>query len=309
VLSDALAWAVVLAFLAGIATDVLGHRERARLVTAGAWVVFAAFWLSVFPHFAFEVRSPVEGLGSLLAVPLSLSAGYLLVRGREAVMTLSRAVGFMALLYYPPRAIPAVREFLIETVAAQTDWGLATLGYHPAFVTAPDTGYHNTFVFGDFSTYIVWACTGMGSIAIFGGLIAAANADLGRKLRAFGLAVGVIWILNLLRNVFVAAAAGHSWFDHPAATWLATDVAGVPAEHTSFWIAHTAISQSLSVLALVGITLLVVRRVPEVLSVLSEALYVATRTEYDLQAMLAVDARASTDAPVGDGEREDPARG
>jgi hypothetical protein len=59
----------------------------------------------------------------------------------------------------------------------------------------------------------------------------------------------------------------------------------------------------------VGITLLVVRRVPEVLSVLSEALYVATRTEYDLQAMLAVDARASTDAPVGDGEREDPARG
>jgi len=308
-LSDALAWVVVLAFLAGIAIDVAGYRERARLVTAGAWIVFAAFWLSVFPHFAFEVRSLVEGLGSLLAIPLSLSAGYLLTRGRDSILTLSRAVGIMALLYYPPRAIPAVREFLIETVALQTDWGLATLGYHPAFVTAPDTGYLNTFVFGDFSTYIVWACTGMGSIAIFGGLIAAANADLGRKLRAFGLAVGVIWVLNLLRNVFVAAAAGHSWFDHPATTWLATDVAGVPTEHTSFWIAHTAISQSLSVLALVGITLLVVRRVPEVLSVLSEALYVATRTEYDLQAMLDVDASTSTDAPVGDGEREDPARG
>ncbi|HKL28063.1 MAG TPA: archaeosortase A, partial [Natrialbaceae archaeon] len=113
-LSDALAWVVVLAFLAGIAIDVLGRRERARLVTAGAWIVFAAFWLSVFPHFAFEVRSLVEGLGSLLAVPLSLSAGYLLARGRGSLMTLSRAVGFMALLYYPPRAIPVVREFLIE---------------------------------------------------------------------------------------------------------------------------------------------------------------------------------------------------
>jgi len=306
-LSDALAWAVVIAFLAGIVIDALGYRERARLVIAGAWGVFAVFWLSVFPHFAFEVRSLVEGLGSLLAIPLSLSAGYFLLRGRDSVVSLSRAVGVMALLYYPPRAIPAVREFLIETVAAQTDRGLALLGYDPAFVTAPDTGFHNTFVFADFSTYIVWACTGMGSIAIFGGLIAAANADLGRKLRAFALAVGIIWGLNWLRNVFVAAAAGHSWFDHPALTWLATDVAGVPAGHTSFWIAHTVISQSLSVLALVAITLLVVRRVPEVLSILSEAVFVATGREYDLRGMLDGDARVSTDTPVGDGEREDPA--
>ncbi|MFW5903456.1 MAG: archaeosortase A [Halolamina sp.] len=305
-LSDALAWAVVFAFLAGIAIDVLGRREHARLVAAGAWGVFAVFWLSVVPHFAVEVRSPIEGIGALVAIPLSLSAGYLLVRGRDSLVTLSRAVGFMALLYYPPRAIPAVREFLIETVAVQTDWGLALLGYDPAFVTAPDTGYLNTFVFADFSTYIVWACTGMGSIAIFGGLIAAANADLGRKIRAFALAVGIIWVLNWLRNVFVAAAAGHSWFDHPAATWLATDVAGVPAEHTSFWIAHTAISQSLSVLALVGITLLVVRRVPEALSILSEALYVATRTEYDLQAMLAVES-PSEGQSSRDGGREEAA--
>jgi len=302
-LSDVLAWAVVVSFLAGIATDALGRRERARLVTAGAWGVFAVFWLSVFPHFAFEVRSLVEGMGSLLAIPLSLSAGYLLARGRDSIMLLSRAVGIMALLYYPPRAIPVVREFLIETVAVQADWGLSLLGYDPAFVTAPDTGYLNTFVFADFSTYIVWACTGMGSIAIFGGLIAAANADLGRKLRAFALAVGIIWVLNWLRNVFVAAAAGHAWFDHPAATWLAADVAGVPAEHTSFWIAHTAISQSLSVLALVGITVLVVRRVPEVLSILSEALFVATRTEYDLQAMLAVESPSSR-RTSRDSERE-----
>lgn len=305
-LSDAMAWAVVIAFIAGIVIDAFGSRGRARLVIAGAWGIFAVFWLSVFPHFAFEVRSLVEGLGSLLAVPLSLSAGYFLLRGRDSVMSLSRAVGIMSLLYYPPRAIPALREFLIETVAAQTDWGLALLGYDPAFVIAPETGYLNTFVFVDFSTYIVWACTGMGSIAIFGGLIAAANADLGRKLRAFALAVGIIWVLNWLRNVFVAAAAGHSWFDYPALTWLAADVAGAPAGHTSFWIAHTVISQSLSVLALVAITLLVIRRVPEVLSILSEAVFVATGREYDLRGMLDVDARVSTDTPVGDGEREDP---
>jgi archaeosortase A (PGF-CTERM-specific) len=304
-LSDALAWILVIAFLVGITIDAFGPREWARLVTAGAWGVFALFWLSVFPHFVFEVRSLVEGLGSLLAIPLSLSAGSLLVRGRNSIMHLSRAVGFMALLYYPPRAIHPVREFLIETIAAQTDWGLTVLGYDPAFVTAPNTGYLNTFVFADFSTYIVWACTGIGSIAIFGGLIAAANAELGRKLRAFALAVGIIWVLNWLRNVFVAAAAGHSWFDGPALSWLATDVAGVPAEHTSFWIAHTVISQSLSVLAMVGITLLVVRRVPEVLSILSEALFVATRTEYDLQEMLEIDGPPSMDTPVSDGENEE----
>jgi len=305
-LSDALAWAVVVAFLAGIAIDVVGRRARARQVLTGAWVVFAVFWLSVFPHFAFEVRSVVEGLGSLLAVPLSLSAGYLLARGRDSIVALSRAIGIMALLYYPPRAIPAVREFLIETVAAQTEWGLALLGYHPAFVTAPDTGYHNTFVFADFSTYIVWACTGMGSIAIFGGLIAAAEADLGRKLRAFALAVGIIWVLNWLRNVFVAAAAGHAWFDHPTIVWLATDVAGVEAGLTSFWIAHTVISQTLSVVALVGITWLVVREVPEVLSILSAALYVATRREYDLRGAIDVDPpHHDVSRPERDGE--DPA--
>jgi len=297
--SDPLAWLVIGAFLAGTVLTAVDRRTVARYVAAGAWGTFAVFWLSVFPHFMFEVKSVIEGVGSLVAIPASLYCAYLLVQGRESLLTLSSAVGVMGLLYFPTQAVPWIRKLLIEAVADQTYWGITLLGFSPEYTTGPVYGYRNKFVFEGFATYIIYACTGIGSIAIFGGLIAATKAPLVRKLRSFALAVGIIWVLNWIRNVFVAIAAGRQWFQHEAIVSVAGTVAGVEGPHVSFWVAHSVISQTLSVVALVGITWIVVHRLPEMLTVLEEALFVLTGTEYDLREELDIH------PPVADGGSPD----
>jgi len=287
--SDLLGWLVLAVFLAGALADAAGVRTVARYAYTGAWGLFAAFWAVVAPHFLFTKASAIEGVLAIVAVPACLYTGYLLWNGRDGLYTLSQAVLLMGVVYYPTQAVPVVREFLIELVADQTYWGIQLLGFDPEYTTGPEYGYQNMFVFEAFATYIVYACTGIGSMAIFAGLIAAVAAPVRRKLKSFALAIGVIWTLNLVRNVFVAIAAGKGWFQQGPIVDLAA-VAGVEATHASFWFAHSVISQTLSVFALVGITWLVVQELPELLSVLEEVLFVATGSEYDLESALNVDA-------------------
>ncbi len=302
-LSDALAWTVVAAFLAGTALEIAGNQRWARRTAAGAWLVFAGFWLSVVPQFAFEMRSPIEGTLSLLAVPACAYTGYLLWNGRESLLVLSRAVGFMGLLYLPVQTVAPVRQFMIETVADQTDALMGAFGYQPERTAGPLYGYNSRFVFTGaeghrYGTYIITACTGIGSIAIFGGLIAAVKAPLRRRLEALALAVGIIWVLNVVRNAFIAVAYGHQWFQQEL---LVSAVAGTlyaDPRLTSYFVADRVISQGLSVVALVGITLVVVRRVPELLAPIEEAVYVATGREFDLADLVGVD--DPTDDTAGD---------
>ncbi|WP_323674925.1 archaeosortase A [Halorubellus sp. PRR65] len=286
--SDLLGWLVLAAFLLGAVLDIARRRDGARYAYAGAWALFAAFWGVVAPHFLFTKASAIEGVLAIVAVPACLYTGYLLWNGRDGLYTLSRAVFLMGVIYYPTQAIPAVRRFLIELVADQTYWGVQLLGYSPGYTNGPEFGYQNMIVFSEFATYIVYACTGIGSMAIFAGLIAAVDAPVRRKVKSFALAIGIIWVLNLFRNVFVAIAAGKGWFQHGAVLDLAA-LAGVEASHASFWFAHSVLAQTGSVFALVGITWIVVQELPEMLGVLEEVLFVATGSEYDLESALDVE--------------------
>jgi archaeosortase A (PGF-CTERM-specific) len=300
--SDALAWVVVLGFVLASALTWAGRRTVARYLASGTWALFGVFWLSVFPTFWFEMKSAIEGTLSLVAVPACLYTGYLLYDGRESLLTLSHAVGVMGLIYLPAETVPLFRRFLVETVASQTYAVITALGYSPEFVPVdkegPVYGYLSMFVFEDatghtYTTHIVTACTGIGSMAIFGGLIAAVRAPLRRKLTALATAVSIIWVLNVARNVFIAVAFGQQWFQQDAFVHVATEYAGYRDPHlASFFIADRVIAQSLSVVALVAITWLVVRQLPELLDVIEEALFVLTGTEYDLAEAIGQPVRA-----------------
>jgi archaeosortase A (PGF-CTERM-specific) len=310
--SDGLAWLSVAAFVAG-AVLLWVDRERAgRTVTAAAWAVFGVFWLSVFPTFAFEMHSVVEGVASLAAVPLCLHAAVLTRAGRADLLTLSRAVAFMGLLYLPVETVPVVRRTLVETVAVQAHAVMTAFGYDPQFTVGPDFGYRNRFVFpaadGEprYSTYIVTACTGIGSIAIFGGLVAAVRAPLRRKLAAATGAVAVIWVLNVVRNAFISVAYGQQWFQQAPLVSVTTALTGESAGYTSFFVADRVLAQGLAVVALVAITVGVLRVTPELLSTVEEALYVATRREVDLGDALGVTPPDRRDA-VADGGSRPPA--
>jgi archaeosortase A (PGF-CTERM-specific) len=313
-LAEPLAWLVVATFLAGAAAD-LRSRALGRTVTVGAWGLFAVFWFVQTPHFVFEQKSAIEGVGALVAVPVSAYVGYLLFRGRDSLLVLSRAIAAMGVVFMPFEMVAPLRRALVETVTVQTEFLMAQVGQEPAVISGqrvcreyatsgacleryPD--YHSTFLFETTNPYtgdpytvtytILIACTGIGSMAIFAGLVAAVKAPLRRKMRALAVSLPVIYVLNLGRNVFIGLSFGQ--LRAQVAPELIASTFGFSLTQdpalVSYYVADRILAQTGSVLALVAITYLVVRELPEVLEVVEDVLFVVTGSEWDLGAALDV---------------------
>lgn len=282
--TDPLAWLTVGAFLVGVLVEQYDDRWGRRL-TALAWGVFAVFWAVLVPFYAFVQHSIIEGVLSAAAVPASAYVGYLLWKGRDSLFVLSRGIAVMGAIYLPFTTVSALEEPLVEFTVLQVQWVLNTLGYYPDLVTN-DVGYHNTFLWVTdghrYLTEILLACTGLGSISIFIGLVAAVRAPLNRKFRALAVSVPVIWVLNIGRNVFIAIAQGKQWFAETAPGVVMFLFGANDPNIVSFLWADRVISQSLSVVALVGILWLVLRELPELGTVVEDLLYVATGNEYSI---------------------------
>jgi archaeosortase A (PGF-CTERM-specific) len=122
-------------------------------------------------------------------------------------------------------------------------------------------------------------------MTIFAGLIAAVRAPLRRKVRALAVALPVIYALNLARVTFIAIAFGnqHMQFFVDEVLFL---FGGTDPYRVSFYLSDRVVSQLLAVVALVGITFLVVRELPELLTVIEDVLYMLTGDEYDLRETL-----------------------
>jgi archaeosortase A (PGF-CTERM-specific) len=289
-ITDVLAWVVVAVFLAGVLAEWQDRREIARRLTVGAWGIFAVFWMLLIHYFVFVHRSIVQSVLVLVAVPGCLYVGWLLYQGRDSLLVLSRAVAFMGLIYLPFETSALARGVLIEAVAAQTMLVIDTLGYGEGVRLIQDisgeTSFLNTFYFPatNRASRIVFACTGIGSMAIFGGLIAAVEAPIRRKAVGTVVAVAIIWVLNIGRNAFIALANGYQWFDQ---AWLEGPIMFAfgledPAL-VSFFLADRVLSQGLAVFALIGIAWLVARWVPEILDIAEDLLFLLTGDEMSLR--------------------------
>ncbi|WP_197428566.1 archaeosortase A [Halapricum sp. CBA1109] len=299
-----LAWTILVVFLAGIVLERY-DKEYARSVFVVGWAVLSVLWVASIYQFIFDQKSITEGIGVLVGIPLSLWIGYLLASGRDQLRVLSRAVGVMWLVYLPASTVDAIRSPLIDTVTGHTAWVLSFFttefslvegSAFPSNVNAETAAHTVSFLFqnpeqGYNVVYTIQlACTGLGSVAIFAGLIAAVQAPLRRKLKALGAAVAIIYVLNIARNVFIAYSFGlqkmHLFPDAIVDLFALTSTYKV-----SYILADRIIAQFLSVVALVGITYVVVKLLPEVLTIVEEGIYVFTRKEYDLRQALDVGAR------------------
>lgn len=324
VYTEPMGWFIVAAFLGAAVIE--RYRERlARRIAAVAWLVFGVFWFLLIPHFLLGYpigtpedtnfqRSVIQGVLVVIAVPACAYAGYLVATERPSLMTLSRAVGIMGAIYLPFTTIATMEASLIEIVTRHTEVFITLVGFETT-VMANDAGVYNRFVFetdGEtYATQLVLMCTGIGSIAIFGGLIAAVRAPIRRKVMALSVAIGVIWVLNVFRNAFIALSYGNQWFQHDAIVgpvlWMFGE--SHPAL-VSFLVADRILSQTLAVVALIGVTLLIVRWVPELIPIVEDALYVLTNTEFDLEEAFApelevIRADGGGQAPDGGGQASD----
>jgi len=303
--SDPLAWLVITVFtLASVLAWYDRDAARTRWLAASAWGLFAAFWFTQIYHFAFVQKSIVEGIGTLIAVPGALYVAYLVLNGRESLYVLTRAIAIMGLVFLPFEALALFRRPLVETVTSQTEFLMNTLGFQPRVVNGEFVNqavqspqgqvdpYRNTFLWvlpeNHQVTYTIKiACTGIGSMAIFAGLIGAVRAPWRRKAMALGLSLPVIYALNLVRNVFIGVTFGNQYLHVAPELVMSLFATGDPYK-VSYYIADRILAQFLSVAALVAITWLIVRELPEVLIVIEDLLFMLTGSEWDLRGALGV---------------------
>jgi archaeosortase A (PGF-CTERM-specific) len=299
-LTDMLAWVVVAAFGASAVLQ-SSRREWSRYVAVVAWAVFALFWGLLVDHFLFVQQSIIEGVLAAAAVPACLYTAYLAGTGKRELATLTRAVAIMGLLYLPFQTVEVLRQVAIETVTSQSEWVMAQLGYHPPVVEGRH-GYMQKFIFEgvsasgnpghDYTTTVLLACTGVGSMAIVGGLALAVRAPLRRRLQALAIALPLIYGMNIVRVVFIAIAHGKQWFRNPAiqdvvfALFPTSD-----ANMVSYIFSDRVLAQSASVVVLVALTLALLRVIPELGGVIEDVAYIATGNEYDITTRFAQAAR------------------
>lgn len=313
-------WVALAIFLVAIALEYV-DREYARPVYVAGWIVFALFWLLLIHPFFVKDDSFIRGIGAVLAVPTSLLVAKVLYSGRNSLFTLSRAIVFMGLIYAPFLLIEVLREQLILIVTGHTQWAMSLIGYDPPLVTelsearpyvpegldpnldreigAKERPYENTFVFfkddGGTITYsILLACTGIGSMSVLAGLILAVRAPIRRKARALALSLPIIYVLNIVRNVFIGLSFGHQYahFFPEQTMWLFGLEKSLKVSY--IW-ADRIMAQSASVVAMVAIFWLVVHELPEVMDPVEDVLYLLTGTEYDLAEALRVETAASSE--------------
>jgi archaeosortase A (PGF-CTERM-specific) len=160
-----------------------------------------------------------------------------------SMLTSASALG--ALVYFPFANFPSLNTWIIGGVASHVTWILQYFKI-PAYLEA-----WNLITLNGYTVEIILACTAIESIALFIGLICAVRAPLNRLVTAFIVSVPVIYVLNLIRDIFVVVAYGEQWFGAD-----------------SFVIAHNYIAKAGSGIALFIISYVVLRILPELLEMI-----------------------------------------
>lgn len=160
-----------------------------------------------------------------------------------SMLTSASALG--ALVYFPFASFPSLNTWIIGEVASQVTWVLQYLNI-PAYLKD-----WNLITLNGYTVEIILACTAIESIALFVGLICAVRAPLSRLATAFLVSVPVIYVLNLIRDIFVVVAYGEQWFGAD-----------------SFIIAHNYIAKAGSGIALFIISYAVLKILPELLEMI-----------------------------------------
>ena len=238
-----------------VIASLIPKQYKQKFIVAGiGWFFFSAHWITQLPYY-YEISDYINVVLTLLASFVSVFMGYVLIIQDKSIpknittslfmATTAAAVG--GLSYFLFSEIPEMRTWLISTVVAHTIWLASLFGI---MITQIDW---NMVAVNGYRVEIILACTAIESIALFTGIIACVRAPIKRLASAFLVSVPVIYVLNLIRNVFVINAYGMLWFGDPDA---------------SFYIAHTIISKTGSLIALFIIAHGVLKILPEIIDMI-----------------------------------------
>lgn len=255
-----------------IASSAIPRTSRVRKLIGGiGWVVFSIHWGYQPLHYVETQDYANVGLTFLFTLFCLLVAYIMfqeyrkgplvLTKNREimhlSVLThtegdplditsmLTSASALAAIVYFPFANFSSLNTWIIGSVTSQVTWFLQYFGF-PAYMKV-----WNMITLNGYTVEIILACTAIESIALFIGLIGSVRAPLSRLIPAFIVSVPVIYVLNLIRDIFVVVAYGEQWFGTE-----------------SFVIAHNYIAKAGSGIALFLISYAVLKILPELLAMI-----------------------------------------
>ena len=205
------------------------------------WALMVLFLIAEIPFYLSQNNILYPTI-AILAIPfLYVTTRRLLAEDRD-VLALSRGAAVAFLLYAPFGYYVPLGEWLIGAVTSQIIWLLGFFGYPVTLLDWDLIGK------APFQIEIILACTGIQSMAIMLGVAAAVPTTLRQKVLAFLIVVPTIYILNLVRNVFVIIAYTAQWF--PYLPQIASN--GEYGYESFFW-AHNILAEGGALVALIAI--------------------------------------------------------
>jgi archaeosortase A (PGF-CTERM-specific) len=205
------------------------------------WTAMVLFLIAEIPYYLSQNNILYPTL-AILSIPFLLVTSRRLLREDTSILALSRASAVAFLIYAPFAYLPPLGDFLIGVVTGQVI-SLSDAISRPATLLA-----WNLIGRNGFRIEIILACTGIQSMAIMLGVAGAVKTTIRQKVAAFLLVVPTIYILNLIRNIFVIIAYTDQWF--PYLPGIASN--GEWGYESFFW-AHNIMAEGGALIALIAI--------------------------------------------------------
>lgn len=213
--------------------------SKNRVVGFLAWITFAIACISRIPYFLSLKDYYNIAVFSLASVFFAIISYSILKKNSNTFVEVTSFSALACLVYFPFAFIEPLKAGIIGITANLT----AKLGSLIGFAMRVED---SIIVMNGSNIKIILACTAIESISLFSGATLGINADLNRRIKAFLVSVPVIYVLNLIRNVFVIVATAYSLFGS-----------------NSFYIAHNIIAKVFSTIALIIIAYEVFKILPE----------------------------------------------
>ncbi|MET1124062.1 MAG: archaeosortase A [Archaeoglobaceae archaeon] len=226
--------------LASLAAMIFYLATRKSFVASIAWLLLAAACAAKVPDFLAGGDYYNTAIFSAAIFVFALVA----FAARESMYPVTR-FSALALAVYFPFAFTHLGDLLILATAELT----VALGNALGFPMLRDGSY---VLLNGHAVEIILACTAIESMSLFSGATLGIKAETSRKLKAFLASVPTIYLLNLLRNVFVTVSFAYSLFGE-----------------NSFYVAHHVVAKVLATIALVAIAYCVFKLLPELFDAVS----------------------------------------
>lgn len=243
----------------------------AYLITALYSFIFSLY---MSYHMWFKGESLVQSFSIFIISIYTLYILYIIKQDNfypEKIFKMISISGIFLLSLY---SIDSLNNILISAVANETNAVMNSLGFNYEVIN--NNGYYIKYD-ENLKSQIVLACTGIGSISIFIGLLSAIESiNIKEKLSLILAVSGFIYILNTVRNVFISISYGEQLL-HIFPN-IISKIFGKDGTWISYYVADKIISQILALIFLVSLTILIFNNLSEDSRLEEEIIYIIDRS-------------------------------